>query len=99
MSSVYMRVRETLEHYLVAICDESLLGRTLTQGKLEFKVSKDFYGGDLVDMATCFEHIKKATILNMVGQDTVGAAIRAGLIHEKAVMYIEGEPHAQWVKL
>jgi hypothetical protein len=94
-----MRVRETLEHYLVAICDESLLGRTLTQGDLEFKVSKEFYGGDLVDMKTCLQHIKKATILNMVGQETVGAAINAGLVHEKAVMYIEGHPHAQWVKL
>ncbi len=99
MSSVYMRVRETLEHYLVAICDETLLGRTLTQGDIEFKVSKAFYGDTLVDMETCLEHIKKATILNMVGQDTVDAAISAGLVHEKAVMYIEGHPHAQWVKL
>ena len=99
MVQVYMRVSETLEHYVVALCDKSLLGKTLKEGELKFKVSEEFYGGDLVDLKLCVKHLKKATIANMVGKKTVEAAMNAGLVHEQAVLYIEGQPHAQWVKL
>jgi hypothetical protein len=99
MVQVYMRVSETHEHYVVAMCDKSLLGKTLKQGDLQFKVSEEFYGGNLVDLKLCLKHLEKATIANMVGKKTVEAAMNAGLIHEQAVLYIEGHPHAQWVKL
>jgi hypothetical protein len=100
MSLVYMRVRETHDgHYVVAICDEDLLGKTLIDGKIEFTVSKEFYGEDLVDVKSCINHLNRATIANMVGAVSVKAAINAGFVHEQAVGYIEGHPHAQWVKL
>ncbi len=99
MVQVYIRVNETPEHYVVAMCDKPLLGKTLTNGVIKFKISKEFYGGDLVDMGTCLKHLKKATIANMVGEKTVKAAVKAGLVHEQTVLYIEGHPHAQWVKL
>jgi len=94
-----MRVRATHDHVLVSICDKDLLGRTLVEGDFTFKVSEEFYGGDLVDMKKCFVQLKDATIANMIGQTTVKAAIDAGLVHESAVMYIEGHPHAQWMRL
>ncbi|MFW9956050.1 MAG: DUF424 domain-containing protein [Candidatus Thorarchaeota archaeon] len=99
MSQVYMRVSETHEHYVVAMCDKQLLGKTLTDGKIKFKVSEEFYGGELVDVKTCLNHLAKATIANMVGKKSVQTAINAGLVHEQAILFIEGHPHAQWVKL
>ncbi len=99
MVQVYMRVNETHEHYIVALCDKPLLGKTLKHGTIKFKISQEFYGGDLVDLKTCMKHLEKATIVNMIGEKTVKAAMNAGLVHEQAVLYIEGHPHAQWVKL
>ncbi len=99
MSPVYMRVRKTHDHYLVALCDEDLLGQTLVKGDVKFTVSKEFYGGDLVEFDQCLPHLEKATIVNMVGKTTVESAIGAGYIHEKAVVFIDGHPHAQWVRL
>jgi hypothetical protein len=99
MSQIYMRVSETHEHYVVAMCDKQLLGKTLTEGAIKFKVSEEFYGGKLVDAKTCLGHLAKATIANMVGKKSVQTAINAGLVHEQAICYIEGHPHAQWVKL
>ncbi len=97
---MYLRVRETHDgHYLVAMCDKGLLGKTLVEGKLKFKVSKDFYGEELADVKICVEHLNRATIANMVGSTSVEAAINAGFVHEQAVGFIEGHPHAQWVKL
>ena len=95
----YLKIHPRMEHYLVAICDESLLGRTLVEGEIKFNVSEDFYGGNLVDMETCLEHLRIATIANMIGEKTVEVAINAGLVQKQAILYIEGQPHAQWVKL
>ena len=99
MPSVYVRIRETHDHVMVSVCDKQLLGTTLTEGKITFKVSEEFYSGDLVDMKTCIKYLKNATIANMIGNDTVEAAKNAGLVHETAVIYIEGQQHAQWVRL
>jgi len=99
MPQVYMRVSETHEHYVVAMCDKQLLGKTLTEGNIKFKVSEEFYGGELVDPKTCLSHLAKATIANMVGKKSVQTAINAGIVHEQAIIFIEGHPHAQWVKL
>ncbi len=99
MTKLYIRVRETFDHVLVSACDKELLGKTLVEGDLEFTVNPEFYGGQLVDTNTCVKHLKNATVANMVGKNTVKAAIEAGLVHEAAVLYIEGEPHAQWVRL
>ena len=97
--SVYIRVRESIDHVLVSACDEELLGKTLTEGNLKFSVNPDFYGGELVDAKTCIKYLKNATVANMIGKTAVNAAIEAGLVHKAAVLYIEGEPHAQWVRL
>jgi hypothetical protein len=99
MSQVYMRVSETHEHYVVAMCDKQLLGKTLTEGNIKFKISEEFYGGELVDVKTCLSHLARATIANMVGKKSVQTAVNAGLVHEQAIILIEGHPHAQWVKL
>ena len=99
MPMAYIKVRETHEHTVVALCDEDLLGKTLVKGAVKFKVSEEFYGGNLVDVEECVTQLKRATIANMVGKDTVQAAIDAGFVHKNAVVYIDGHPHAQWVKL
>ena len=98
MPKMYIRVSETHDHYVVAVCDKPLLGKTLKEGQIKFNVSEEFYGGELVDSKTCLNHLEKATIANMVGKKAVQTAINAGIVHEQAVIYIEGHPHAQWVK-
>jgi hypothetical protein len=99
MASVYVRIRKTHDHILVAVCDKALLGEVLVDGDLEFNVSEDFYGGTLVDIDTYLEQLKEATIVNMVGKASVEAAVNAGMVHKQAILYIDGHPHAQWIKL
>jgi hypothetical protein len=98
-AKIYLKVHPQIEHHLIAMCDENLLGTTLHEGDITFDVSEDFYGGDLVDVATCFEKLKEATIINMIGEETVNAAIKAGIVHKNSILYIQGQPHAQWVRL
>ena len=99
MASVYLRVQKTHDHVLVAVCDKALLGKVLVEGDFEFNVSEDFYGGQLVDVETYLEQLQDATIVNIVGQKSVEAAINAGIVHKQAILYIDGHPHAQWIRL
>ena len=87
------------KHVLVAACDLDLLGKTLKFNKIDFEVSRDFYGGSVVHMEEALDLIKRGTIVNMVGPVIVKRAVKKGLIHPQAVLKISGIPHAQVVKL
>jgi len=87
---VYVRGIEVL----VAACDADLLGKTLREGELRLHVSS-FYDGEDVGEEEFIDQLKRATIGNLVGNKTVAAARRAGLISEDGVLWIDGVPHAQ----
>ncbi len=33
----------------INICDEDLIGKTLNEGKLQMHISRDYFGGQIVD--------------------------------------------------
>ena len=79
---------------LVAACDERLLGRTLVEGEVRLHVSS-FYEGDRMSAEEFVENLRRATMGNFVGKETIEAAQRAGFVEDDGVLWIEGEPHAQ----
>jgi hypothetical protein len=84
---------------LVAACDEGLLGKTFEEGELRLEVSESFYGGEKVDARMLVEVLYLATIGNLVGKETVGAAAEAGLVDPECVIRVKGVPHAQIVRM
>ena len=95
---VYLNILRSGLHTVVSICDEELLGRTLKEGKIVFKVSEPFYGGQLVDVDTALRIASEFSIVNMVGERVVSRAIELGIVHRAAVIRIEGVPHAMILK-
>ncbi len=89
-----MRVHARGAELLVAACDADLIGRTLREGELRLHVSS-FYEGEEVTEERFVRQLKQATIGNLVGDQTIEAARRAGLIGNDGVILIEGIPHAQ----
>ncbi len=96
---VYMRVIETEGEKIVAICDEELLGKRFDEGDVVLYVDPKFYGGSLVPISVAIMEASDATIINMVGERIVQAAINAGLVHPQAVLRVGGVPHAQVIKM
>jgi len=98
---VYMKISETQGEKVIAICDQELLGLKIVDKELNivFYVSEHFYGGELVPVSYAMSKAKEATILNLVGENTVSAAIKEGLVHPDAVIRIAGVPHAQAVQM
>lgn len=94
---VYMRVVEARGEKIVAICDKDLLGVKLVEKNIVLNVDPHFYQGELVPLSYAIREAKTATILNIIGENIVNAAIREGLIHPQAVIRVAGVPHAQAV--
>lgn len=96
---VYMNLKRIGKNVLLAICDAEILGKTLCEGRIVFKVKEEFYKGRKVHVDEAVLMIENSTIINMVGKNVVGKAIERGYVHPEAVLSIEGVPHAQIVKI
>ena len=96
---VYMNLKRVGSNVLLAVCDCELLGRTLREGKIVFKIKDEFYNGRKGTVEEAMGMISNSTIVNLVGKTCVEKAIAHGYVHPEAVIEIEGIPHAQIMKL
>jgi hypothetical protein len=93
-----LRERETAEGRLVSVCDTDCLGETYEDGSMTLTVSEAFYGGDDAVEATreeVIEGLHRAQVANLVGTESVGVAVEAGLVDEETVLEFEETRHAQ----
>ncbi len=95
---VYFNLKKEGKNVLLAICDEELLGKTLREGKVVFKISEDFYKGKKISVDQAISMIENSTIINLIGNECVKKAIENGYVHPEAVIKIEGISHAQIIK-
>lgn len=84
---------------VVAACDEALLDTTVRGGELKIHVSKKFYGEEVCREEDLVMALRSCTTANLVGEEVVGIAIKAGFVDEACVIYIGKVPHAQLYKL
>ncbi len=96
---VYVKLRKIGRNVVLAICDCDLLGKTLCENKIVFKIKDEFYNGGRTTVEEAVTMIENSTVVNMVGKNCVETAIKKGFVHPEAVLLIEGIPHAQIVKL
>jgi hypothetical protein len=93
-----MNLKRIGRNVLLCMCDADILGKTLREGKIVFRVKESFYNGRRVAIEEAIDLIEDSTIVNMVGKHVVKKAIDRGFVHPEAVLNIEGIPHAQIVK-
>jgi hypothetical protein len=94
-----MKIRKIGNNVLLSICDAEILGKTLREGKIVFRVTEEFYKGLEVELEEAIAMIENSTIVNMIGKNIVQKAVEKGYVHPEAILNIEGVPHAQIVKL
>lgn len=82
---------------ILAACDHEILGMTFRGDGVKIKVSEIFYGGEAVSEDVFIERTRSVTIMNLVGNRTVGIAVKEGLVSEQSVMVIGEVKHAQTV--
>ena len=89
------KVHEIDSRTIVAVCDDKHLGKKYEDGKIEFKVSEKFFGGDSINDEELTKLIKAADTINAFGNECTAILEREGLISENSVILISGIKHAQ----
>lgn len=87
-----VRTAEFRGTILVNICDEELVGRTVTEGELEVHLSKEFYSGEVVDKGEALRLIRTCSIVNLAGPRSVGLAVENRVGAPEAIREIQQVP-------
>ena len=87
-----VRTAEYKGSILVNICDEELVGRTVTEGKLQVHLSKEFYSGEVVDGGEALRLIRTCSVVNLAGTRSVSLAVDNKVGAPEAVREIEEVP-------
>ncbi|MCL5092986.1 MAG: DUF424 family protein [Candidatus Marsarchaeota archaeon] len=99
---IYVKMHESDDGDILAMCDESLIDKTLSEGEMliDVKGYSDFYTGELVD-ATNYElpRLDEVISFNIIGEESVGLCIRNSIIDIDNVKTIEGVPFAHAYKV
>jgi len=96
---IFAKIHETVEATILACCDSELVGKTLKHGKINFRVSEQFYKGEQVAEQKLAELLGEFENINLVGKKVVSVAMKAGLVDEKSVIKIGAVPHVQIFKV
>ncbi len=95
-SKIYVKVYETQQGTILAMCDEELIGRQLKEGArlMDLKTYSNFYVGEKKSEKEVEEIVSKAKIYsaNVVGERAVGVLIKMGIVKEEEVMRIQQVP-------
>lgn len=95
--------RDTPKGVLVSVCDRAVLGETFEgeTADVSLTVDEEFYaeGATAADEEAVLESLARASVANLVGEETVALAIEAGFVSEGNVLELEGTRHAQFLRM
>jgi hypothetical protein len=95
---IYIKLHDTDEGRIVAMCDEALIDKVLEEGDtyLDIKDYAEFYKGDLIGVKEFNEvNFTRIDSVNVVGKEAVALAISRALVAEKNIKNVAGVPYAQ----
>jgi len=83
---------------LVAVCDSELLGKKFEEEKFQLDLTGGFFRGEEFSKEETIEIMKKMAredaTFNIVGKDSVDAALKAEIIVKEGIAEIQGIPFA-----
>ena len=98
MAKVYLKKHKTEQGDMIAMCDEKTLGKVYKDKKtgtvLDLKKYREFYEGNLLSSDEALRIVSDADIYtgNIVGEESVGIVIKAGLATGTEIKDIGGIP-------
>lgn len=87
-----VKVIDYQKNMMLNICDFDLLGKDIVQDKLTMSISKSYYGEKIVNKEEAESLLKKSSIINMVGKNSISLSIELGIGSENGVKEISGIP-------
>ncbi|MDD5700162.1 MAG: DUF424 family protein [Candidatus Nanoarchaeia archaeon] len=79
---------------VVAVCDSELLGKRFEEGNFQLNVKESFYKGEEKSEEETIEFLRRMAqedaTFNIVGEESIKAALEAGVINESQVGRVQG---------
>ncbi len=76
------------DQILVNICDEELLGTIVKGGNTDMEISRDYFGGDIVNAREALDLVRGSSIINLAGTRIVERVVEERLASEHAVKQV-----------
>jgi len=99
MPDAYVNIIRQGANVMIAVCDVEILGMKIRNKDRVFEINEDFYKGQRMTVEEAIELVKRCTVANLVGKNTVGRAKAEGIVHPDAVLQILDIPHAMIIKI
>ncbi len=77
---------------MLNICDADLVGKTVKKSELTLNISKSYFAERIVDQNEAEVLLRKSTVINMVGKETIALSVGLGIGSSKGVKEIDGIP-------
>ena len=87
-----VRISDYQKNTMVNMCDAELIGKDIVDGELKIHISESYYGKQLVDKDEAISFLKSASIMNLVGKETISLAIDLGIGSESGIKIISDIP-------
>lgn len=83
---------------IVAVCDSNLLGKTFEEDIRSITLTQNFFQGEEKTESETIEILQQSaeedSTFNIVGEESVKTALKAGVIKEEGITHIQGIPIA-----
>lgn len=94
---MFVKIHKSYRH-VVAICDSNLISKKFEEGKRQLHIKESFFKGQEANEEEAIRimrlHALEDSTFNIVGQESIDAAIKAGIITKEYVIYLQGIPFA-----
>lgn len=94
---MYINVIEAYR-IIIALADENLVGNIFEEDNLQLDIKESFYKGEIKPKKEIIEilknYAKEDATFNIVGEESIQAAIESGIITKSSVGTIQNIPYA-----
>jgi len=87
-----VKVSDYQKNIMINMCDAELMGKNIVDGELKININENYYGKQLVDKSEAISLLKSASIMNLVGNETISLATDLGIGSESGVKIISNVP-------
>jgi hypothetical protein len=83
---------------IVVICDKNLVGKKFEEGEFQLDIKEDFFKGEETSEEKTIDimqdMVKEDAIFNIVGEQSINTALKAGIISKEGIRKIQEIPFA-----
>jgi hypothetical protein len=100
---IYLKIHNTDNGNIIAMCDEELINKILKEDKIELDLQKyaGFYKGELLDEISVKKLMKDTDFFsaNIIGKNSIRIMENINLIDSKDIKIVENVPFVQIYKI